>query len=73
MNNETITILILFAITVLIIVGIVNIVKDKHRGSAAPSVFHDMQNKEKQNATVIVIEEKAGKKMQDDESGEKLN
>lgn len=68
-----ITVLIITAVAVLVIFGIVSIVKDKHRGSAASSVFHDMQNKEKQNATVIVVEEKAGKKMKEEKSGEKLD
>lgn len=42
------------------------------KGSSAASItaFHDMQPSDKQNAIEIVIEQKAGKKMEEQKSGE---
>ena len=41
------------------------------RGIATLTAFHDFQPKDKQEAIEYVMEEKAGKKMQEQESGEK--
>jgi hypothetical protein len=41
------------------------------RGIATLTAFHDLQPKDKQEAIEYVMEEKAGKKMQEQESGEK--
>ena len=43
-----------------------------NKGSSAASItaFHDMQPSDKQNAIEIIIEQKAGKKMEEQESGE---
>ena len=43
------------------------------RGLATFTAFHDFQTKDKQEAIEYVMEEKAGKKMQEQESGEKKN
>jgi len=40
-------------------------------GIATLTAFHDLQPKDKQNAIEYVMEEKSGKKMQEQESGEK--
>lgn len=41
------------------------------RGIATLTAFHDFQPKDKQEAIEYVMEEQAGKKMQEQESGEK--
>lgn len=40
------------------------------RGIATLTAFHDFQVKDKQHAIEIVMERKAGKKMEEEESGE---
>ncbi len=41
------------------------------RGIASVTAFHDLQTEDKQNAIEYVIEDKAGNKMKEQESGEK--
>lgn len=42
------------------------------KGSSAASItaFHDMQPRDKQNAIEVIAEQKAGKKLEEQESGE---
>jgi len=42
------------------------------KGSTAASItaFHDMQPRDKQNAVEVIVEQKAGKKLEDQKSGE---
>ena len=42
-------------------------------GIATLTAFHDLQPKDKQNAIVIVMEQKAGKKLEKQESGQDKN
>lgn len=42
----------------------------KDSGISALTAFHDFQPKDKQHAIEIVMEQKAGKKMEEQESGE---
>ena len=61
----------LFGIALLMIIGIVVvIVKHKRWGNfASLTVYHDLQTRDRQDAVEIVMEEKAGKKMEEQESG----
>jgi hypothetical protein len=74
MSNSTIILLILIGVIVALLAGIVYAIRSKNTqcsGSfASMAAFHDMQSKEKQNAIETVIEQQAGKKWEEQESGE---
>ena len=44
---------------------------NRRSGIATLTAFHDFQPKDKQEAVEVIVEEKAGKKMEEQESGEK--
>jgi hypothetical protein len=78
MSNTTISIVIFIAVIILILAGIIAAItsKDKKRlqrsGSfASMTAFHDMQSKDKQKAMETIIEQKAEKKWEEQESGKK--
>lgn len=62
--------LILIALAVLLLWAIINKKMSSSGNFAATSVFADMQNQEKRDAMETVIEEKAGKKWFEQESGD---
>jgi hypothetical protein len=75
MSDSVLETLIFIGVIVLLLVGIWFVIVDKKRtkrsGSfASMAAFHDMQGKDKQNAIETVIEQKAEKKWEEDESGE---
>lgn len=53
---------VLIVLAVILLTAIINKKMSSTGNFAATSVFADMQNQEKRNAMVTVIEEKAGKK-----------
>ena len=67
-----ISILILVGVGLLLMAGVIVIViKPKGWGNfASLTVYHDFQPKDKQEAIEIVMEKKAGKKMEEQGSGE---
>ncbi|MGA9407884.1 MAG: hypothetical protein WBW71_12200 [Bacteroidota bacterium] len=71
MTPDLISILILIGVALLLVVGvIVIVVRPKGWGNfASLTVYHDFQPKDKQEAIEIVMEKKAGKKMEEQESG----
>ncbi len=71
MSQDLLIQLLLFGIALLMVIGIaVTIVKHKRWGNfASLTVYHDLQTRDRQDAVEIVMEEKAGKKMEDQESG----
>ncbi len=71
MTQDLISILILVGVGLLLTVGVIVIVmRPKGWGNfASLTVYHDFQPKDKQEAIEIVIEKKAGKKMEEQESG----
>jgi hypothetical protein len=75
MSNNLIAGLIWFALVALLFAGIVAFIisPKQSAGFAALTAFHDLQAKDKQNAFVIIIEQKGGKKMKEQESGENNN
>jgi len=74
MNQDLFSLLILVGVGFLLIVGIVVIVvKPKGWGNfVSLTTYHDFQVKDKQEAVEIVMEQKAGKKMKEQESGEDI-
>jgi hypothetical protein len=76
MTNSVISLLIIIGLIVILLTGIISAIasKDKklqHSGSfASMAAFHDMQSGEKQKAVEIVIEQQAGKKWEEEESGD---
>jgi predicted Holliday junction resolvase-like endonuclease len=75
MSNSTIALLLFIGLIVFLLAGIIYAIRQKNiqcSGSfASMAAFHDMQSKEKQNAMETVIEMQAGKKWEEQESGEK--
>jgi hypothetical protein len=70
--TDVIVYLALAAVAVLLIVAIATgKFSNKGIGPASLTSFHDFQTKDKQEAIEYVMEEKAGKKMEEQESGEK--
>jgi Na+-transporting methylmalonyl-CoA/oxaloacetate decarboxylase gamma subunit len=61
---------VLIVLAVLLLLAIVNKKMSSTGNFAATSVFADMQNQEKRNAMETVIDEKAGKKRFERETGE---
>jgi hypothetical protein len=70
-TQDLISILVLCGVGVVLIVGVIMIViKPKRWGNfASLTVYHDFQPKDKQEAVEIVMEKKAGKKIEEQESG----
>jgi hypothetical protein len=62
----------LFGVALLMVVGVAAIVIRRKRWGnfASLTAYHDFQPKDKQNAVEIVMEKKAGKKMEERGSGE---
>jgi hypothetical protein len=62
----------LFGVALLMVIGIAaTVIRRRRWGNfASLTVYHDFQPKDKQNAIEIVMEKKAGKKMEEQESGE---
>ncbi len=78
MTNATIAIIIFIAVIILLLAGIIAAIAYKDKKSlqrsgsfASMTAFHDMQTKEKQKAVETIIEKKADKKWEEEESGEK--
>ena len=71
MNSDTMTILILIGIAILLVSGIIALAVNRTiiGNFASLSVYHDFQTKDKQDAIEIVIETKASKMMDGDDSG----
>jgi hypothetical protein len=71
-TQDIISILILVGVGSMLVAGvIVIVVRPKAWGDfASLTVYHDFQPKDKQEAIEIVMEKKAGKKMEEVESGE---
>lgn len=71
MSQDFLIQLSLFSIAFVMVVGIaVIIVKHKRWGNfASLTVYHDLQTRDRQDAVEIVMEEKADKKMEEQESG----
>jgi hypothetical protein len=72
MSQDLIVRLVLFGIAQLMVIGNAAIVTRRKRWGnfASLTAYHDFQPKNKQNAIEIVVEKKAGKKMEEQESGE---
>ena len=72
MTQELISILILVGVGLMLVAGvIVIVVRPKGWANfASLTVYHDFQPKDKQEAIEIVMGKKAGKKMEEVESGE---
>ena len=62
---------VLIGLTILLLYAVVN-GRMSNRGSSIASItaFHDMQPKDKQGAVEILLEQKAGKQWEQQESGE---
>ena len=68
----------LWVVLVVVVASIFLIIATKKRwvswkgghGIATLTAFHDLQPKDKQNAIEIVMEQKAGKKLEEQESGQ---
>jgi hypothetical protein len=71
-TQDLISVLILVGVGLLLVAGVIVIVmRPKGWGNfASLTVYHDFQPKDKQEAIEIVMEKKAGKKMEEQESGE---
>ena len=73
MSNSAIILLIFIGVIIFLIAGIIYAIRSKntqHSGSfASMAAFHDMQTAEKQKAVETVIEQQAGKKWEEEESG----
>ncbi|MFA6456135.1 MAG: hypothetical protein WCW40_04875 [Bacteroidota bacterium] len=61
--------IVLIGLAIALLLAIINKKMSSQGNFAATSVFSDMQNQEKRNAMETVIEEKAGKKRFEQESG----
>jgi predicted Holliday junction resolvase-like endonuclease len=77
MSSTVFAIIIFIAVIILLLAGIIAAIasKDKKKlqrsGSfASMAAFHDMQSNEKQKAIETIIERKAEKKWEEEESGE---
>lgn len=75
MSNNLTSALIVFVLIALLLAGIVTMIRSPKgsAGIASLTAFHDLQAKDKQNAIEIIIEQKGGKKMVEQESGKKNN
>lgn len=73
MSNDFWAIAIVLGIIVLLFTGIISLIREPKKGAGAASLtaFHDFQPKDKQKGMEMVIELKAGKKMKEQETGEK--
>ncbi len=71
MPPNLLSLLIIIVLTLLLVIGIVVIImKGNGRSNfASLTAYHDFQVKDKQDAVEIVMEEKSGKKMEEQESG----
>jgi hypothetical protein len=73
MSNSTIILLIFIGVIISLLAGIIYAIRQKNTqrsGSfASMAAFHDMQTGEKQKAMEIIIEQKAEKKWEEEESG----
>lgn len=72
MSNVTWMVLVVIIISVFLIIGTKKrwISWKGGHGIASLTAFHDFQPKDKQEAIVIVMEQKAGKKLEEQESGQ---
>jgi predicted Holliday junction resolvase-like endonuclease len=74
MSNSTIILLIFIGVIVFLLAGIIYAIRQKNTqcsGSfSSMAAFHDMQTLEKQKAVETIIEQKAEKKWEEEESGE---
>ncbi|MFA6469618.1 MAG: hypothetical protein WCW35_12025 [Bacteroidota bacterium] len=61
--------IILIGLAIALLMAIINRKMSNSGNFAATAIFSDMQNQEKRNAMETVIEEKAGKKRFEQESG----
>jgi len=70
MTNAILGFLIIVAIIAVLILGVVKLIKEpKGSGFASLTAFHDFQPKDKQASIEAVIEHKAKKKTEEQESG----
>jgi predicted Holliday junction resolvase-like endonuclease len=77
MSNATIAVIIFIAIIILLLAGIISAIAIRDKKSlqrsgsfASMAAFMEMQTKEKQKAMETIIEQKADKKWEEQESGE---
>ena len=72
MSNEIWIVLAILIITAFLIIATKKrwISWKGSHGIASVTAFHDFQPKDKQDAIVIVMEQKAGKKLEEQESGQ---
>ena len=73
MSNDFWAIVIVLAVIVVLLAGIISMIREPKKGAGAASLtaFHDLQPQDKQKAMEMVMELKAGKKMEEQETGEK--
>ena len=71
MSQDLFIQLLLLGIALLMVIGIVVIIVKHKRWEnfASLTVYHDLQTRDRQDAVEIVMEEKAGKTMEEQESG----
>jgi hypothetical protein len=77
MSNTALSLILFLVLIFFLAAGIIYAIRKKNTQScgsfASMAAFHDMQSKEKQNAVEIVIEMQAGKKWEEQKSGQGKN
>ena len=73
MSYDFWALVVVLGVIALLLAGIVSMIREPKKGAGAASftAFHDLQPQDKQKAMEMVIELKAGKKMEEQETGEK--
>jgi hypothetical protein len=73
MSYDFWAVVIVLGVIALLLAGIVSMIREPKKGAGAASLtaFHDLQPQDKQKAMEMVMELKAGKKMEEQESGKK--
>ncbi|MEX0737489.1 MAG: hypothetical protein WD182_08615 [Bacteroidota bacterium] len=71
MSYDFWAIVVVLGVIILLLAGIVSMIREPKKGAGAASLtaFHDLQPQDKQKAMEMVMELKAGKKMEEQESG----
>ena len=73
MSYDFWALIVVLGVIALLLAGIVSMIREPKKGAGAASftAFHDLQPQDKQKAMEMVIELKSGKKMEEQETGEK--
>ena len=73
MSYDFWALIVVLGVIALLLAGIVSMIREPKKGAGAASLtaFHDLQPQDKQKAMEMVIELKAVKKMEEQETGEK--